>query len=437
MAAAVLVGTPGLSGNVVQSAGAATSTSATKANCPTGSAPGITSDQVKVAASIINVSSGSLSNATVGVPSTAQQEADYKLVAKKINSQGGAGCRKIVLSFYEVNPVNAANAQQSCLTIAAAQPYIVLDSGALSGVGAANCIPQHHILLASSYLTPQNVVTYHPYGLDIGGNAQAAFRTGFLALRQLGYLTAAKGFKKLGVLYRACMAGSKSLEQSALAAAKVPAKSVVYFDLGCPAGQVDTPASMEQAVLSFKNAGVTDVTEVGVNDWGLFTQEAQQQKFTPRYLFMDSAAAATNFTGTAAPDPTNFNGTINIVEGGYGEATTPGFKPSAATKACNAIYTAGGQPSVYKQLDGYGGVACSYLWFVQALLNHASTVSPTAQIANMHKIGVLDFPYPFAPIDFSAAPSGSGYGTFEWRAIYYHASCKCWQIPNPTFNSAA
>ena len=139
---ALVVGTPGVGRGVVPSAGAATTyASATTGHCPSGSAPGITSSQVKVAASIIDVSSGSLTNATVGVPSTTQQEADYNLVAKKINGEGGAGCRKIVMSFYDVNPVDAANAQQSCLSIASAQPYIVLDSGALTEVGAANCIP--------------------------------------------------------------------------------------------------------------------------------------------------------------------------------------------------------------------------------------------------------------------------------------------------------
>ena len=71
-----------------------------------------------MAASIIDITGGSLSNATVGVPSTQAQEADYNLVAKKINSEGGAGCRKIVMRFYDVNPVNAADAQQSCLNIA-------------------------------------------------------------------------------------------------------------------------------------------------------------------------------------------------------------------------------------------------------------------------------------------------------------------------------
>jgi hypothetical protein len=436
--AVLLVGSPGLGGNAVPSASAATSaySSSTKSHCPTGTAPGITSSQVTVAAAIIDVSSGSLSNATVGVPSVKGQEADYNLVAKKINSEGGAGCRKIVMSFYNVNPVSPADAQQSCLTIAAAQPYIVLDSGALTEVGASSCIPQHHILLASSYLTPDDLTNFHPYALDIGGNAQQAYGTGILALHQLGYFSSAKGFKKLGVLFHTCTAGAQSLEQSALTEAKVPTKDVDYFNLGCPAGQVDTPASMQQAVLSFKSAGVTDVTEVGLGDYGLFTHVAQQQKYTPHYIFTDSAAAASNFTGQDAPNPTNFNGTVNIVEGGYGEATTPGFKQTGGTKACNAIYAAGGQPSVYKQPDGYGGVVCSYLWFVQALLNHASTVQPTSQLASMHKVGTVAFPYPFAPVNFSTSKSGSGYGVSEWRAIYYHASCQCWQVPDPAFNQA-
>jgi hypothetical protein len=438
VATALLVGSPGLGRTVVPPAGAASTAyaSTAKGHCPSGSAPGITSGQVEVAASIIDVSSGSLTNATVGVPSTKHQEADYNLVAKKINSEGGAGCRKIVMSFYDVNPVDAANAQQACLSIAAAQPYIVLDSGSLTEVGASSCIPQHHVLLASSYLTPDDLTVYHPFALDIGGNAQAAFRTGILALHQLGYFSAAKGFKKLGVLFHTCASGTQSLEQSALTAAKVPSSSVDYFNLGCPAGQTDTPASMEQAVLSFKNAKVTDVTEVGLGDWGLFTQVAQQQGYTPHYVFTDSAAAASNFTGPDAPNPTNFNGTINIVEGGYGEATTPGYKPTAPTKACNAIYAAGGQPSVYKQLDGYGGVVCDYLWFVQALLNHASSVKSTAQISSMHKVGIVPFSYPFAPIDFSASPAGSAYGVAEWRAVYYHSSCKCWQVPDPAFNKS-
>ena len=170
----LLVGSSALGINVAAPAGAATT-----ASCPSGSASGITSHQVNVAASIIDVSGGSLTNATVGVPSTTQQEADYNLVAKKINSEGGAGCRKIVMSYYEVNPVDAANAQQACLTIAAAHPYIVLDSGALTEVGDSACIPEHHILLASSYLTPDDLTTFGRYALDIGGTRNRHSAPGF------------------------------------------------------------------------------------------------------------------------------------------------------------------------------------------------------------------------------------------------------------------
>ena len=164
VASALVIGWTGSGRSGIAPAGAATiaAANAAKSHCPSGSAPGITSGQVTLAASIVDISSGSLSNATVGVPSTQAQEADYNLVAKKINSEGGAGCRKIVMKFYDVNPVDAANAQQACLTIAAAQPYIVLDSGSLTEVGASTCIPQHHILLASSYLTPDDLTTDHP-----------------------------------------------------------------------------------------------------------------------------------------------------------------------------------------------------------------------------------------------------------------------------------
>ena len=114
-------------GGVEQSGGTSAS------SCPTGAAAGATASQVTVAASIINITGGSLSNSTVGVPSAQEQEADWNLVAASINSSGGAGCRKIVMKFYDVNPVDAAAAQQACLNIAADHPYIVLDSGALRG----------------------------------------------------------------------------------------------------------------------------------------------------------------------------------------------------------------------------------------------------------------------------------------------------------------
>lgn len=406
---------------------------AASTHCPSGTAPGVTAKQISVAATIIDLTGGSVNNATYGVPSVQDQEAYWNIVAKSINNSGGAGCRKIVMSFYQVNPIDAAQSQQQCLAIAAAQPYIVLDTGALSTTGSGNCIPAHKVFLASGYLTQDQLTKYHPYYLQIGGIAKDVAKTTVLAIKQLGYFSPKKGFKKLGLLYRNCTPSNVAAARAAYAAAGVPSSKTVSYSLGCPAGPTDTPASLQQAVLSFKSAGVTDVTEISVNDFGTFTQIAQQQAFKPQYLLGDPTFVTGKQTGADALDPTNADGAVNIMASAYGEETTPGYKPSGGTKKCDAIYKAAGQPSVYKQGAGIGGFACNYLWFVQALLNHMRTVAPSGVPAAMHSIGSLPQTYPGGPVDFAAAPVGQTYGVNFWRPIYYRATCTCWLVPNPTW----
>ena len=408
----------------------------TKAGCPSGTAPGATATQVTAAVTVINISGGSLTNATVGVPSEQVQKADWNLVAGSINKSGGVGCRKLALQFFNVNPIDASAAQQACLNIAATQPYMVLDSGALTGVGASDCIPGHKIPLISSALTQDQLTKYYPYYMLIGDVPNDALHNGILGLKQLGYFSSAKGFSKLGLLYHTCTPALLTAQRSALTAAGVPDNKIVTYNLGCPAGQVDTTASMQQAVLSFKNAGVTDVNEVGVGDFGMFTQVAQQQNYKPHYVLDDNALPANNqTTGADAPNPANLNGAIDVVTGtGYGEQATPGYTPTGGTAKCNALYAAAGQPNVYKQADGYGGVVCDYLSYVQTLLDHATKVGASTLASAIHSMGTVDLSYPGAPIDFSAAPAGSVYGVGYWRPVDYLSSCTCWQVPNSTFH---
>jgi hypothetical protein len=402
--------------------------------CPKGSARGATSSTVTAAVSVINLSIGSLNNSTYGIPSVQDQETDWNLVADDINKSGGAGCRKIEVKFYPVNPGDPAAAQQVCLNIAAAHPYIVLDSGALTEAGYGNCIPAHKIALASEYLTKDELTKYHPYYLQIGAIPEDTIRTGTLGLKQLGYFGSAKNFKKIGVLYHTCAGSLIAAQRAALTEAGVPSSKVVSYSLGCPSTE-DTPAALEQAVLSFKNAGVSAVTAIEITDFGVFTQIAKQQNFKPRYLFAENDIPTTSATKSAnSPNPSNFDGAVDVLGGGYGEQTTPGFKPTAGTQKCNAIFSAAGKPEVYKQADGYGGLVCDYLWFFQALLNHTSQLKSDSLADAMKSVGTVDFSYPLAPIDFSAAPAGAAYGVSYWRAADYHASCDCWQVPDPAFH---
>jgi hypothetical protein len=422
-------------GGSVDRAAAEASTHALRgaSNCAKGAAPGITAGTVRLAVTVVNISGGSLTDATVGIPTAPEQEKDWTLVANSINKAGGAGCRKLQLSFYDVNPIDAAGAQQTCLTIANSHPYMVLDVGALSEVNASNCIPAAKVPFVSNTLTPDQLTKYFPYYLEVGGVPTDALRNGILGLNQLGYFKASKGFKKLGVLYDTCNPALIAADRAALKQAGVPAAKTVYFNLGCPAGEVFSSAAVEQAVLSFKNSGVTDVTDVG-GPTVTFTQQAALQNYKPIYVLTDDTVGEETLTGSNAPNPTNLNGAINIGATAYGEQTTPGFKPSSATKKCNAIFAAANLPSVYVQSDAYGGVACNYLWYVQALLNHATTVQQSKLPSSLHNVGTVNFSYPSAPVNFTAAPKDVPYGTSLWRAEIFVASCKCWHVPDPTFN---
>ena len=48
--------------------------------------------------------------------------------------------------------------------------------------------------------------------------------------------------------------------------------------------------------------------------------------------------------------------------------------------------------------------------------------------------GPINYSYPFGPVNYSAAPKKAPYGVGYWRPEYYVSSCKCWHIPNPTWN---
>ena len=74
---------------------AANTLSGSSSGCAKGSGQGYTASTVTLAVTGVAISGGSLTNATVGVPSVQDQENDWNTVAKSINNAGGAGCRKL------------------------------------------------------------------------------------------------------------------------------------------------------------------------------------------------------------------------------------------------------------------------------------------------------------------------------------------------------
>ena len=378
---------------------------------------------------------GASGNGALGVPTPAVQQQQWQAVGNSINATGGAGCHKLGLTFYDVDPVDPSQAQQECLDIASAHPFMVLDVGALTDPGDAGCIPQAGIPLISTYSTETEIQKYYPYWISPGDIDNDTYPTGIYGLNKDGYYSAAKGFTKLGFVYQDCRSDAISSIVSALQAVGISGSKLVTFDLGCPvAGGVSSPSTIEQAVLTFEEAHVSAVTEYAAGlDFANFTKAAAAQSFKPQYLLEDGTLGN---SGTAAtgPDPSNLAGAINADNGRYGEEATAGYKPTAGTARCNAIYAAVKMPPVYQQPDGFGGVICDYMWFVQQDLDHAQ-LQRSDVIAGMHGIGSIDFSYPFGPVSYAdSTGQGSGHGTDDWRLNEFYASCSCWRVLEPTFN---
>ncbi len=424
------------SGGDAPKSSASGSATTAAAGCVKGTGPGLTADTLTAAVALINFTgTGGVTNKLVGIPEIKDQEAIWNSVADNINKNGGAACRQIQLKFYTVNPFDQAGMPQLCLTIANSHPYVAIDLGGLSAENGSDCIPRAKVPLISDFTTVEQMTKYHPYYLSSGSIATDEIRNGVLALNQLGYFTEAKGFKKLGVLYLSCTSANIDAMRAALKEANVAADQVEEFNLGCPAGGLLKAASLQQAVLKFKTDGVSTVTDTQASAAVQgFSQVASRQKFKPIYALVASGVTGTGATGSNTVVPANFDGAINIAADAFGEEATPGFVPSAATKECDAIFTAAGLKPVYEQPHGYGGIACKTLAFVKELADHVTTTKSDALGAVMPSLGTVEYSYPGSPINYSAAPKDATYGVGSWRAETYAASCSCWNVPDPTWN---
>ena len=393
---------------------------------PPGTDQGITAKEVHVAVVLINLL-GPAGNSTFGLPSVEEQQQDYQLVADDLNKRGGVACRKLVLDFHPVNPVDTNNQQQTCLEIKASKPFFVVDPGGYQTT-TANCFPQSKLPYLAGAVRNQSVAQFYPY-LFGSASFDVVQRNGVYALRSRGFFSKANGFNKLGFIYRSCFPDMVANVTRWLKEVGVPSNLIVTYDGGCPNGFA-SPADLQQAVLKFKSQGVTHVTEAFFVDFANFTKIAQQQQFKPRYGLFDDGIIATSY-GSLRPNYDNIAGALNIVASRYGEETTPGAVPTPGTKRCNAIFTAKGRPTVYKQPVGFGGLACSHLWMVAAAIDHAPALQRNRLAEGLQAAKSVDLPFPSGPN--SLAGSRVTYGGQLWRPVAFVRDCSCWRLIDATY----
>lgn len=410
-------------------AGGSTRSSAARCQTPPGTAPGVTSRQIKIAIIEVGIF-GPAGNAAFAEPSPQEQHDWYQEVIDHINASGGIACRRIVPTYYSANPANQSDLQQKCLDIASSGVFAVIDIGAYGPFPQKDCYAQHHIPFFTGYImTAQEQQQFYPY-LFASETFDTLYRNTVFALHDRGFFDPARGFRKLGFVYETCYPYLIDSVLTWLHQVGVPDSSIVKYGMGCPAA-FPAPSDQEQAVLAFQRAGVTHVTTANfVGGLQGFTQAAQQQHFHPKYGIPDDYLVPISY-GTQHPDYDNMDGAIAITANRNGEEHTPGMRPTGATARCNAILTAHGAPPVYEQPSGLGGMICSELWLFKAAVEHSPVLSREALAVGFQAAKTVDLAYPEGPNDLSGARNTVWMN--EWRTDEFFTRCKCWRVVDAKF----
>jgi len=314
---------------------------------------------------------------------------------------------------------------QFCRNVADAGFFAVVDTGSLATRPAVlACFGQLKVpYFGAYYITDTARKQFYPYIYSFYYKEEVYKDTAF-GLRDLGFFDPAKGFKKLGFIYRDCEREAITALRGWIRAAGVPDSLVVTYNVGCPAVFANE-TDLAQAVLTFKRDGVTHVLPGNFQgDIARFTSHAEQQGFRPKYGFPDEALLSIA-GGSRAPDPNNIANAVAITLGRDAEQRTAGLSPTPGTLKCNAYRKAAGLKPVY-DVPANAGHACDQLWMLQAALSRASSFSVSGLVSGLQQTKSIDFSFPQGPNDFTGNRVTTG-GQF-FRAAQFMPDCKCWRV---------
>jgi hypothetical protein len=397
---------------------------------PPGSARGITGQQVKVGVGITELAGGL--NNFFGIPDPAVQTADFEAVFADLNKNGGVACRKIVPTYYKIDPTSTSGMHQTCLDVAAAGQYAMIDTGSLGSVTTepVQCLADHKVAyFGAYYLEKAFIQSVYPYAFTFY-TYQALYHDTIYALKDRGFFSSVSAAHKLGFLYRSCYPDALAAFKADLKAVGIADANISGYDLGCP--QVFAPVSdLQRAILQFQRDGVDHLTEANaLGDWPNFTTAAQKQNFKPAYGLPDEALVSIAY-GSQPPDADNMANAITVTESRDAEERTPGMTKTPGTVRCDNILKGAKQQGVYEQPAGAGN-ACDQVWMFQQALNHAPSVSPESLTTGLQRTKSIDWSYPQGPNDFTGNRVVTG-GQF-WRTAQFFRACSCWRLIDQNFH---
>jgi hypothetical protein len=399
--------------------------SAGGAACPTGTAKGVSGSTVKLAFGLTSIQ-GPVANGIFGIATPDEQKAGFQAVINGVNAEGGIGCKKIEPSFFEINPINQEELSQRCREISDSGVFAFLDSGSYTTYPAVECFGQRKLPYFGGYFANVDRLTRNfPYLFNLN-LLDTTYRNAALVLKETGAFDPAKGFKKLGFVYRNC---DGPLVNATKATLREVVGSFSDFTVGCPS-ILALESDLQQAILQFRRDGVTHVFTLGMlGDMSAFTRDAQGQGFKPKYTIADDGLISISY-GSQAPDPQNFADAIAVTTNRGGEELTPGMAPTPGTQHCDKYYAAAKKPPTWKLPYAFGNM-CNQVWMLRDAVANAGVWRQDLLAAGLQKAKSIDFSYPQGPTDFSGAKTTTG-GQF-YRIAQFYADCKCWKLTQRDF----
>ena len=413
----------------------ATPAGAAAASCGrlTNSDAGVTSTEIKVADILLNLA-GAIGNSAVGQPSPQIQQQMAQAVVDDINAHGVVACRKLVVTFFEANPIDPTSTQNVCLQIAQAGVFAVM-GGFAYPASANDCLAQQKIpLIANVAPTPSEARQYYPYLMSADPDPTVDFANAIFGMKARGFFTAAQGFQKVAILEDDCSPEINKALYNDLIQAGVPSRQIVKNDFSCPSSGFASPNDMSQFATQDNLAHITNVVvATGGGSFKEFSNAAKGQGYKPKYLVSNYDGFLVTATGSTGPDPNNFDGTIVTTDTRFGENNTPGLT-DPATQACIALFARHGLPASYITGSYIGGSNCTLFALFAAAVSHDLGPTRAGLAPGLAQVGRFAMVFPLQDSIYKApgatTPVKVTGGDFWWT-IEFYASCTCWRVIDP------
>ena len=352
---------------------------------------------------------------------------ETRALVADINGRGGINGRKIDAQFYEVdfgNPASVeANALAACNHFADDIKVFAILMVINPPSSFVSCAAQKGVILLNGSLNPlddQLIASASPWYYSPTLVSQS--RIWAPMLDSVGARGAIKQGDKVGVFVLDTAPFPRVADTVVVPALKARGYEVAAVE------RVSSEASIQNAVLRFRQSGVTHVLFVqasGVADL-LFMRQAEAQKFRPTYLLTSYDVPGYLLEGNVAPAQT-----AGIQGIGWEPLAdvAPDREPLAAQEArCFDVLTKGGEPQSKRQDFLTAQFMCDLVWTFEAIAGAAGPQLSTITFrSGYHSIGTRYASATVLRTDFSKRVDGVA----GFRPMGYVASCECLRYLGP------